>query len=139
MQCQHLALREGVVAGPACEARVPVVAVCSIREAASSLAASKRLNTPASPGLHQWLRPLGVVAGSEVTESAITIEALASYPISDFASYLSWIQDNWQEPLVQVNFRSRVSLQLELFRGCAAPSLQACPLSKSKDHVCGQW
>uniref|UniRef100_A0A2K5DZM4 Glutamate metabotropic receptor 2 n=1 Tax=Aotus nancymaae TaxID=37293 RepID=A0A2K5DZM4_AOTNA len=101
-------------------------------DARELLAASQRLNASftwvASDG---WGALESVVAGSErAAEGAITIE-LASYPISDFASYFQsldpwnnsrnpWFREFWEQRF-RCSFRQR---------DCAAHSLRAVPFEQ---------
>uniref|UniRef100_A0A8C0CR01 Glutamate metabotropic receptor 2 n=1 Tax=Balaenoptera musculus TaxID=9771 RepID=A0A8C0CR01_BALMU len=112
-------------------ARVAVLFTRS-EDARELLAATQRLNASftwvASDG---WGALESVVAGSEgAAEGAITIE-LASYPISDFASYFRsldpwnnsrnpWFREFWEQ-----RFRCSFSQ-----RDCAAHSLQAVPFEQ---------
>nr|KAF6420407.1 glutamate metabotropic receptor 2 [Molossus molossus] len=112
-------------------ARVAVLFTRS-EDARELLAATQRLNASftwvASDG---WGALESVVAGSEgAAEGAITIE-LASYPISDFASYFRsldpwnnsrnpWFREFWEH-------RFRCSLRQ---RDCAAHSLRAVPFEQ---------
>ncbi|XP_041533491.1 metabotropic glutamate receptor 2 isoform X2 [Microtus oregoni] len=112
-------------------ARVAVLFTRS-EDARELLAATQRLNASftwvASDG---WGALESVVAGSEgAAEGAITIE-LASYPISDFASYFQsldpwnnsrnpWFREFWEERF-QCSFRQR---------DCAAHSLRAVPFEQ---------
>uniref|UniRef100_H9KVM9 Receptor ligand binding region domain-containing protein n=1 Tax=Callithrix jacchus TaxID=9483 RepID=H9KVM9_CALJA len=112
-------------------ARVAVLFTCS-EDARELLAASQRLNASftwvASDG---WGALESVVAGSErADEGAITIE-LASYPISDFASYFQsldpwnnsrnpWFCEFWEQ-------RFRCSFRQP---DCAAHSLRAVPFEQ---------
>uniref|UniRef100_A0A7N5KI07 Glutamate metabotropic receptor 2 n=1 Tax=Ailuropoda melanoleuca TaxID=9646 RepID=A0A7N5KI07_AILME len=112
-------------------ARVAVLFTRS-EDARELLAASQRLNASftwvASDG---WGALESVVAGSEgAAEGAITIE-LASYPISDFASYFRnldpwnnsrnpWFREFWEQ-------RFRCSFRR---RDCAAHSLRAVPFEQ---------
>lgn len=112
-------------------ARVAVLFTRS-EDARELLAATQRLNASftwvASDG---WGALESVVAGSErAAEGAITIE-LASYPISDFASYFRsldpwnnsrnpWFREFWEQRF-HCSFRRR---------DCAAHSLQAVPFEQ---------
>ncbi|PNJ32410.1 GRM2 isoform 6 [Pongo abelii] len=112
-------------------ARVAVLFTRS-EDARELLAASQRLNASftwvASDG---WGALESVVAGSEgAAEGAITIE-LASYPISDFASYFQsldpwnnsrnpWFREFWEQRF-RCSFRQR---------DCAAHSLRAVPFEQ---------
>uniref|UniRef100_A0A286Y3H8 Glutamate metabotropic receptor 2 n=1 Tax=Cavia porcellus TaxID=10141 RepID=A0A286Y3H8_CAVPO len=112
-------------------ARVAVLFTRS-EDARELLAASQRLNASftwvASDG---WGALESVVEGSEgAAEGAITIE-LASYPISDFASYFRsldpwnnsrnpWFREFWEQRF-RCSFRQR---------DCAAHSLQAVPFEQ---------
>lgn len=112
-------------------ARVAVLFTRS-EDARELLAATQRLNASfiwvASDG---WGALESVVAGREgAAEGAITIE-LASYPISDFASYFQsldpwnnsrnpWFREFWEERF-QCSFRQR---------DCAAHSLRAVPFEQ---------
>nr|XP_048273340.1 metabotropic glutamate receptor 2 isoform X2 [Myodes glareolus] len=112
-------------------ARVAVLFTRS-EDARELLAATQRLNASftwvASDG---WGALESVVAGSEgAAEGAITIE-LASYPISDFASYFQsldpwnnsrnpWFREFWEERF-HCSFRQR---------DCAAHSLRAVPFEQ---------
>uniref|UniRef100_A0A2K6SWI9 Glutamate metabotropic receptor 2 n=1 Tax=Saimiri boliviensis boliviensis TaxID=39432 RepID=A0A2K6SWI9_SAIBB len=112
-------------------ARVAVLFTRS-EDARELLAASQRLNASftwvASDG---WGALESVVAGSErAAEGAITIE-LASYPISDFASYFQsldpwnnsrnpWFREFWEQRF-RCSFRQR---------DCAAHSLWAVPFEQ---------
>uniref|UniRef100_A0A8C9BKS0 Glutamate metabotropic receptor 2 n=1 Tax=Phocoena sinus TaxID=42100 RepID=A0A8C9BKS0_PHOSS len=112
-------------------ARVAVLFTRS-EDARELLAATQRLNASftwvASDG---WGALESVVAGSEgAAEGAITIE-LASYPISDFASYFQsldpwnnsrnpWFREFWEQRF-RCSFRQR---------DCAAHSLQAVPFEQ---------
>uniref|UniRef100_A0A5F5PV23 Glutamate metabotropic receptor 2 n=2 Tax=Equus TaxID=9789 RepID=A0A5F5PV23_HORSE len=112
-------------------ARVAVLFTRS-EDARELLAATQRLNASftwvASDG---WGALESVVAGSEgAAEGAITIE-LASYPISDFASYFRsldpwnnsrnpWFREFWEQRF-RCSFRQR---------DCAAHSLQAVPFEQ---------
>uniref|UniRef100_A0A2I2ZCM5 Glutamate metabotropic receptor 2 n=1 Tax=Gorilla gorilla gorilla TaxID=9595 RepID=A0A2I2ZCM5_GORGO len=112
-------------------ARVAVLFTRS-EDARELLAASQRLNASftwvASDG---WGALESVVAGSEgAAEGAITIE-LASYPISDFASYFQsldpwnnsrnpWFREFWEQRF-RCSFRQR---------DCAAHSLRAMPFEQ---------
>uniref|UniRef100_A0A2I3HWE1 Glutamate metabotropic receptor 2 n=1 Tax=Nomascus leucogenys TaxID=61853 RepID=A0A2I3HWE1_NOMLE len=112
-------------------ARVAVLFTRS-EDARELLAASQRLNASftwvASDG---WGALESVVAGSEgAAEGAITIE-LASYPISDFASYFQsldpwnnsrnpWFREFWEQRF-HCSFRQR---------DCAAHSLRAVPFEQ---------
>lgn len=112
-------------------ARVAVLFTRS-EDARELLAATQRLNASftwvASDG---WGALESVVAGSErAAEGAITIE-LASYPISDFASYFQsldpwnnsrnpWFREFWEERF-RCSFRQR---------DCAAHSLRAVPFEQ---------
>lgn len=112
-------------------ARVAVLFTRS-EDARELLAATQRLNASftwvASDG---WGALESVVAGSErAAEGAITIE-LASYPISDFASYFQsldpwnnsrnpWFREFWEERF-RCSFRQR---------DCASHSLRAVPFEQ---------
>uniref|UniRef100_A0A2K5IYQ0 G-protein coupled receptors family 3 profile domain-containing protein n=1 Tax=Colobus angolensis palliatus TaxID=336983 RepID=A0A2K5IYQ0_COLAP len=112
-------------------ARVAVLFTRS-EDARELLAASQRLNASftwvASDG---WGALESVVAGSEgAAEGAITIE-LASYPISDFASYFQnldpwnnsrnpWFREFWEQRF-RCSFRQR---------DCAVHSLRAAPFEQ---------
>uniref|UniRef100_A0A8C5KXW8 Glutamate receptor, metabotropic 2 n=1 Tax=Jaculus jaculus TaxID=51337 RepID=A0A8C5KXW8_JACJA len=112
-------------------ARVAVLFTRS-EDARELLAATQRLNASftwvASDG---WGALESVVAGSEgAAEGAITIE-LASYPISDFASYFRgldpwnnsrnpWFREFWEQRF-RCSFRQR---------DCAAHSLRAVPFEQ---------
>ncbi|XP_012972372.1 metabotropic glutamate receptor 2 isoform X1 [Mesocricetus auratus] len=112
-------------------ARVAVLFTRS-EDARELLAATQRLNASftwvASDG---WGALESVVAGSEgAAEGAITIE-LASYPISDFASYFQsldpwnnsrnpWFREFWEERF-HCSFRQR---------DCAAHSLRSVPFEQ---------
>uniref|UniRef100_A0A8C7A407 Glutamate metabotropic receptor 2 n=1 Tax=Neovison vison TaxID=452646 RepID=A0A8C7A407_NEOVI len=112
-------------------ARVAVLFTRS-EDARELLAATQRLNASftwvASDG---WGALESVVAGSEgAAEGAITIE-LASYPISDFASYFQsldpwnnsrnpWFREFWEQRF-HCSFRQR---------DCAAHSLRAVPFEQ---------
>uniref|UniRef100_A0A2K5WQT2 Glutamate metabotropic receptor 2 n=2 Tax=Macaca TaxID=9539 RepID=A0A2K5WQT2_MACFA len=112
-------------------ARVAVLFTRS-EDARELLAASQRLNASftwvASDG---WGALESVVAGSEgAAEGAITIE-LASYPISDFASYFQsldpwnnsrnpWFREFWEQRF-RCSFRQR---------DCAVHSLRAVPFEQ---------
>uniref|UniRef100_A0A8D2IDZ3 Glutamate metabotropic receptor 2 n=1 Tax=Urocitellus parryii TaxID=9999 RepID=A0A8D2IDZ3_UROPR len=112
-------------------ARVAVLFTRS-EDARELLAATQRLNASftwvASDG---WGALESVVAGSEgAAEGAITIE-LASYPISDFASYFQnldpwnnsrnpWFREFWEQRF-RCSFRQR---------DCAAHSLRAVPFEQ---------
>uniref|UniRef100_A0A673TI12 Glutamate metabotropic receptor 2 n=1 Tax=Suricata suricatta TaxID=37032 RepID=A0A673TI12_SURSU len=112
-------------------ARVAVLFTRS-EDARELLAATRRLNASftwvASDG---WGALESVVAGSEgAAEGAITIE-LASYPISDFASYFQSLDpwNNSRNPWFREFWEQRFSCSFRR-RDCAAHSLRAVPFEQ---------
>uniref|UniRef100_A0A8D2CPM0 Glutamate metabotropic receptor 2 n=1 Tax=Sciurus vulgaris TaxID=55149 RepID=A0A8D2CPM0_SCIVU len=112
-------------------ARVAVLFTRS-EDARELLAATQRLNASftwvASDG---WGALESVVAGSEgAAEGAITIE-LASYPISDFASYFQSLDpwNNSRNPWFREFWEQRFHCSLRQ-RDCAAHSLRAVPFEQ---------